>query len=243
MARTSSVYSSDSDKRFYDSEEPKPFEEHSAWMDEIQFYFHKYAVDLDNFLEGTNGLVAELGAGSCGLSLSLSKLKNVSQVTALDISTTRMKKMVDLSYRVIGGNLEKVDLKSCDFNKPLPLEDEKLDAIVFDASLHHSRSIWATLGDCNRVLKPGGFLVAQRESYLNMFRAKHQLANLLKSPEIAANVSENMYLLEQYIYYLKVSGFDVTFIKASKSPLKAFLSPLNGLLFCDGILMGRKANS
>lgn len=228
------------DQVFYDQRPVGSLEDHRKWMREIEFYFLGYADKLNESLAGANGFVAELGAGSCGLSICLTRLPNVKRVTSLDISMKRMQKMIDLSATVLGGDPQKITPISSDFNGRLPFEDGELDAVVFDAALHHSRSMWATLAECNRVLKRGGLLIAQRESYLSSLRARGQIANLLKTPEIAANVSENMYLREQYVYYLQVSGFEVSFIKRTPSPLKRILKPLNGIAFCDGVLICAK---
>lgn len=225
-----------SDQAFYDQESVGSLEDHAKWMREIEFYFLGYADKLNEYLSGSDGYVAELGAGSCGLSLCLTRLPNVKRVSALDISMSRMKKMIELSARVVNGDKQKITPIACDFNGKLPFEDEELDAILFDASLHHSRSMWSTLAECNRVLKQGGVLVAQRESYLSPFRARRQIDNLLETPEVSARVSENIYLREQYIYYLLVNGFSVDFIQRTPSKLKNILFPLNGLLFTDGIL-------
>lgn len=232
-----------SDQTFYDERPAGTSEQHEVWMREIEFYFHGYSEKINDLLLNTGGSVAELGAGSCGLSLCLSMLPRVNKVASLDISLKRMEKMIDLSFSVLGGNKDNITPIACDFNGRLPFEDEELDAVFFDAALHHTRSMWATLSECNRVLRPGGFLVAQRESYLSPIRAKHQIANLLKMPEVAANVSENMYLKEQYFYYLVVNGFDVTFLPRSQSLIKQVLAPLNGMLFCDGVLFCEKIHS
>lgn len=226
-----------SDQAFYDQEPLGSLESHSKWMREIESYFRSYADQLNYVLSGTNGYVAELGAGSCGLSVCLSRLENVTRIASLDISMARMRKMIDQSSTVLGGDKDKIEPIACDFNGRFPFEDGELDAIVFDASLHHTRSMWATLGECNRVLKKGGILIAQRESYLSALRSKKQIARLLKSPEVAASVSENIYLLEQYLYYLTVSGFEVKFTPHSFSKIKRMLRPLNGAVFTDGVLL------
>lgn len=224
------------DLAFYDNEPIGSLEDHSKWMREIEFYFEAYANRLNASLAGTSGYVAELGAGSCGLSVCLSRLANVKRVTSLDISAKRMAKMIDHSVTVLGGDRAKITPVACDFNENLPFSDGELDAVFFDAALHHTRSMWQTLAECNRILKNGGLLIAQRESYLSPLRAKRQLSDLLCTPEIAASVSENMYFKEQYNYYLKVSGFEVEFISISSSRLKSILSRLNGYLFTDGVL-------
>ena len=229
-----------SDQAFYDQEPVGSLEEHAKWMHEIEFYFDGYADKLNSALASTGGYVAELGAGSCGLSVCLSRLENVKRIASLDISMLRMQRMIELSATVLGGNTQKITPIGSNFNSRLPFEDGELDAVVFDAALHHTRSMWTTLGECNRVLKTGGVLVAQRESYLSAFRSKKQIAHLLESPEVAANVSENMYLLEQYRYYLRVNKFNVEFIKKTQGNIKNILSIFNGSLFTDGVLICKK---
>ena len=226
-----------SDRAFYDQEKMGSIDEHKQWMHEIEFYFNGYSSQFNDALAGTTGLIAELGAGSCGLSVCLSRLENVKQIISVDISIARMKKMIDTSADILKGNKQKIEPVECDFNGRLPFNDGELDAIVFDAALHHTRSMWDTLGECNRALKKGGILVAQRESYLNQFRAKKQLQRLLNTPEVAAQVSENMYLQEQFHYYLTVSGFYGKFYPHAYSHLKRWIPILNnGRIFSDGYL-------
>lgn len=229
------------DQAFYDDEVLRSPAEHARWMREIEFYFDKYANRLNAVLAGSSGCIAELGAGSCGLSACLSRLANVKRVTALDISGKRMEKMIELSTSVLKGNKLKINPVVCDFNERLPFADGELDVILFDAALHHTRSMWNTLAECNRVLKPSGLLIAQRESYLSPFRAGRQISKLLNTSEIAAKVSENIYLLEQYKYYLFVSGFEVDFIGVEQNFMKKILFFMNGRgLFTDGVLFCKK---
>ena len=225
-----------SDQAFYDQEPVGNRVEHEKWMREIEFYFVSYADKLNSALSGTRGKIAELGAGSCGLSVCLSRLSNVKHIYAVDISMDRMQKMIGLSGEILNGDLSKIEPLASDFNASLPFDDGALDAVFFDAALHHSRSMWHLLAECRRVLSESGFLIAQRESYLSAFRAEKQLDNLLKTPEVAASVSENMYLKKQYEYYLTVNGFGVQFLPRSKNPLKKLLRRFNGLLFTDGVL-------
>ena len=64
--------------------------------------------------------------------------------------------------------------------------------------------------ECNRVLeKKASYRPA--ESFLSLFRATTQIKKLLETPEVAAKVSENMYLKRQYEYYLTVTGFSLNF--------------------------------
>lgn len=234
------VIEASADKAFYDSEPFGSEQDHRRFMEEIRYYFGAYSDRLDRALAGTAGVVVELGAGSCGLSSCLSRLDNVSKVYAADISTIRMNNMLSHSVKILGADPAKIETVECDFNSRLPFEDASIDAVLFDAALHHSRTMWGLLAECNRVLRPSGLLIAQREAYITPLRARGQLAELLRSPEVLAQVSENRYLREQYEYYLEASGFAVSFIPVSQSSLKRSLRPLNGILFTDGVLFARK---
>lgn len=235
MANTESA-----DKIFYDKLEKHDAEKHLKWMKEIEFYFLSYA-DLLKSKRATDWQVAELGAGSCGLSLCLSRLGFIKKIYAVDISAARTRHLLQASFETVGGELSKIEPVQADFNESLPFQDQSLDAIFFDASLHHCRNIWRALEECHRVLKPNGILIAQRESYLSPLRSRKQIHSLLQTPEVAAKVSENMYLLDQYMYYLRVCGFDPTFIKRTPGKLKSSLSILNGgFLFTDGVIVSNK---
>jgi len=228
----------DGDKSYYDKnvviDSQENFEE---WAKNITFYFSGYSKKLDKSLEGKSGIVAELGAGSAACSICASSLENVSKVYAVDISMTRMSVLANNTSKFISGDMNKIEFLEANFNEKFPFEDESLDAILFDAAMHHSRSMWHLLSECKRVLKKDGILIAQRESFCSPLRASKQFANLLKSPEIAAQVSENMYIKEQYLYYLNVSGFNADFYPHSPSKLKSMLKFLNGKIFCDGLLI------
>ena len=225
------------DRDFYDRASDITEAQHKEFMGEIESYFRSYADWLDQRLAGTGGVLLELGAGSCGLSVCASRLRSARRVVAADISTVRMDMLLTTSVAILNGNPRLIETVSCDFNERLPFNDGSVDAILFDAALHHARSIWGLLAECRRIINPNGVLIAQRESYLSPLRAGRQLQALLKTPEVAAKVSENMYLLEQYAYYLQVNGFSPSFRRFSRSRLKRALWPLNGRVFTDGVLI------
>ena len=233
---TNTAANESADKDFYDNEAVGSEDDHRRFMEEIGLYFATYSDRLNRELAGTAGVVAELGAGSCGLSCHASRLDNVSRVYSCDISAVRMNKMLDLSARIVVARRDKITTIPSDFNQRLPFDDGALDAVLFDAALHHTRSMWGLIAECARVLRPGGILIAQRESYLSPLRAGSQLRFLMQSPEVAAQVSENMYLRSQYEYYLGVNGFEVEFHPVSRGRLKKSLRLLNGSLFTDGVL-------
>jgi ubiquinone/menaquinone biosynthesis C-methylase UbiE len=239
----SSAFLNDVDKAYYDAQSATDDPGYGAWMAEIESYFRSYEAALRGRLRSPPLSVLELGAGSCGLSLCFSRWSEVKEVVCFDLSLERMKSFAGLSHRHLGGEPAKLRFEEGDFNVRLPFADGTFDVIAFDASLHHSRSIWTTLAESRRVLGDHGWLVAQRESALSPLRFRRQLRRLLSTPEARAGVSENMYLREQYSYYLAAAGFEARFLAHHRTLARKALFFLNGILFTEGTFLARKASS
>ncbi len=187
--------------------------------------------------------VLDLGAGSCTTSLAISKMPFVGTITATDVSAERMKAMSQETSEFVGGELSKLSFREIDFNDPLPFGDNEFDLVVMDASLHHSRNIWVTLAEIRRVLVPGGIFVAQREAYTSPLTHWITFRRLLESPEVAAGVSENAYLVSQYDYYLRANGFIPEFLPVFESWKFRMLFFLNGILFSKYNIIARSTKS
>jgi ubiquinone/menaquinone biosynthesis C-methylase UbiE len=138
---------------------------------------------------------------------------------------------------------EKLSFSEIDFNDPLPFQDNEFDIVVMDAALHHSRNLWITLSEIRRVLKPGGFFIAQREAYTSPLTHKITFKRLLESPEAAAGVSENAYLKSQYDYYLRVNGFLPEFQTVLTNWKFKALFFLNGILFSKYNIIARSTKT
>jgi len=114
-------------------------------------YYDKYAEvqkiaaeDVSNMVKGiikSDGLIADLGAGTGFLSLNMPNYKNMYQ---LDIS----KSMCDISSRLnpsINGNME-----------TLPFDDSVFDGVISSLALQWLENPSSTLEEVNRVLKKSG---------------------------------------------------------------------------------------
>jgi ubiquinone/menaquinone biosynthesis C-methylase UbiE len=142
-----------------------------------------------------------------------------------------MQALVENSAALVGTHHQQIELVEADFSNELPLEDARFDVVVFDASLHHSRSIWNTLRECRRVLRPRGAVAALREQYLAPLTYGYALNRLLRSHEVRAGISENAYLKEQYAYYFRANGFEPRFHRVNPNAKWLLLSPLNGIAY------------
>ena len=220
------------DKAFYDTD--NNFDERTLTrvISTHREYFASYERRLRAHFSNAGHLVAvELGAGTCALSL-LTKvaLRDIS-ITALDISWQRMQANVAKVATLLGTDCQAMTFEEGDFSRLREKPSESIDLILFDASLHHARSMWDVLDECRRVVSPRGLLIAQREQYLGTFTAGVKLSRLLKTPEVRSGVSENAYLKEQYEYYFRATGFHPEFIPCPEKTWQKILAPLNGFLF------------
>jgi ubiquinone/menaquinone biosynthesis C-methylase UbiE len=223
------------DKSYYDTQIVNNI---PAFAKKISLYFSKYENLIINRFGGKKNIqILEMGAGSCTLSLLISKYKFVSKVVCYDISFERMKSIVESNAKNIDSDFSKLEFVEGDFSNIIPFDNDCFDIILFDASLHHTRSMWNTLDECRRVLKKGGVVIAQRETTLGMFTSKIKMKRLLETEEVKMGVSENAYLKEQYEYYFRANGFSTKFISMAETFMQKLLLPLNGFLFSKWIII------
>lgn len=240
-ARRNAIEMSIADKQYYDGsvEGLKAAQSiDAAWVSKINRYFSTYEALLSSHFAGRDDVrVLELGAGICCLALLLSKQPYVSSVCCVDISPKKMAQLSPVVQKLVGGEPQKLSYREGDFNLPLEFNDRSFDLVVFDAALHHSRSIWLTLSECRRVLAKNGLLVAQRESFVPKWFADRKMRMLGRADEVRAGVAENAYLKSQYQYYLDANGFNTRFLPVSETRLQSVLAPFNGKVYSKWVIV------
>lgn len=218
------------DKQHYDNEVqyfevPGFLDRHEAMMREYQASFKPRLVQYAAKRGGIRTL--ELGAGTCTMSLMLSREPWIRSMHCSDISATRMGVLAERIAERVGGTTENMTFSEADFTNPLAFSDRSFDVIFFDSAMHHSRNMWTTLRECHRVLNDGGLLIAQREQYLGLLTYGPILRRILRSRQVRDGVTENAYFKEQYNYYLRATGFHPSFVPVSHGRLR-YIAPLNG---------------
>ncbi|MBN9088894.1 MAG: class I SAM-dependent methyltransferase [Reyranella sp.] len=231
------------DKKFYDAEthyfsDPSFMTDHQAV---VETYVAKYRATLAALAKrkGRKLKTLELGAGTCTLSLTLSREPWIGAMHCTDISAHRMDSLARTVAQHIGGRIELLTFGEADFTDPLRFGDGQFDVVLFDAALHHSRNMWTTLRECHRVLADDGLLIAQREQYAAPLTYPWALRKLLRSEEVAAGVTENSYLKAQYEYYMRATGFRPTFLPVGHRQLPG-LWFLNGLVFSKWVIVAER---
>lgn len=228
-----------SDKSFYDEEGEYSDEALLQFVQTQSTYINRYRKLLADHFGCRPIRILELGAGTCALSLSLSLSLVVQRGIMFDISATRMQRYAPRVCQILGSPPPAFQYLEGDFSDLSTFPAEEFDLILFDASLHHARSIWDLLSTCKTHLAPGGLMLAQREQYLARLSAGWVLNRLIGSDEVRSGVSENAYLREQYLYYLKACGFDACTIAAPETPLQKLTFFLNGFVFSKWVLVAR----
>lgn len=232
------------DKTFYDRDYQESDSTWDNWgkSEQLARYLSISERLVANGLKGSGNVSVELGAGTCAMSLHLSRLPALKRMVCMDISASKMSSLAPRTAKAMPGCApEKLEYLGGSFNEPLPFADGSIDLMLFDASLHHASSPWDLLAECRRVLKDDGLLVAQREQYLGLLSSSFVLRRLLKSDEVTSGVIENAYLRSQYEYFLRARDFEPQFIGVAESTLQKLLSFANGLIYSKWIIAARPA--
>jgi ubiquinone/menaquinone biosynthesis C-methylase UbiE len=229
------------DARFYDRAADLDPRDIQRVVGTIASYYRRYAGELDaRFAGRTDVRTVELGAGTCSLSLLVASKPYVGEASCVDISLERMRVLAPIAAQQLGGDVGKLTFVQGDLVEPLDIPDRSVDLVLFDASLHHSRSMWRTLEECRRILRDDGLVIAQREQYLGTLTAGLKLRQLAQTEEVLGGVSENAYLREQYEYDFRACGFTPRFIAAPETFLQRLMGPLNGWVMSKWIAIAEK---
>ncbi len=232
-----------SDKQFYEPDDASRSGQYRALFERAEDHFDIAMARLTGILDQDVPSILEVGAGSCAMGLLFSRYLSARKTVFSDISLPRIEASYEeaskhFQYRAAGAEFIELDM-----NEPFRLPDASFDLVVFNAALHHARNIWSCIGESYRVLRPGGHLIALREQICAPLRRRRTYRALLRTREVQSGVSENSYLVEQYLYYLRAGGFRATAIPVvygNQRLLKRLLPFANGVLFSCYVLLGSK---
>jgi SAM-dependent methyltransferase len=158
------------------------------------------------------------GVGAC----ILSRLEAVEKVFAVEFSAHFVEKVMPLVFEKYNANIEKIQRVVSDFNN-LKIEDGSLGIILDIDSFHHSEDLDRTLQECQRVLAPGGVIIAidrawsdrytreQLETMLNTEFPDHlkkKYAIPLDQHFTRRDFGEHEYTIKEWFAFFKRNGFE-----------------------------------
>lgn len=110
--------------------------------------------------------IADLAAGTGWTSALLSKLPNVSEVHAVEVSQHRLGELFEHSIRMMEGDAQKIYRHLGSFYD-LMFDDESIDLIFLSQAFHHADRPLPLLVECDRVLKTGGVIILTGEHHIS----------------------------------------------------------------------------
>ncbi|HEX5221807.1 MAG TPA: class I SAM-dependent methyltransferase [Verrucomicrobiae bacterium] len=141
----------------------KEFKNEAEWLRCVREDFPKFIPFLTKRcgLE-FRGRVLEIGSGGAWFSAELSKLPQVVEITATDVSHRLLKVQALKVFKLLKAKEGKITRIPADFGK-LDFPANHFDVVVCADALHQAVSLLRVLREVRRVLKPGGTFVGIRE--------------------------------------------------------------------------------
>jgi ubiquinone/menaquinone biosynthesis C-methylase UbiE len=209
--------------------------ERAAWMmrsaqakyeSEIRYSWdHYFGMDLKSLLTGK--CVMDLGSLYGGRSVAWAEKYQLRHITGIDVNpmyieaATRFaeSKRVNARFYVA-------------FGEKLPFTSESFDAVLSFDVLEHVQSPRATLAECHRVLKPGGYLCVVFPSYWQPI--EHHLSLVTRAPGLQYLFSGGT-LVQAYNRILASRGEDATWYKREQPGLRTWerCNTINGTTLHD----------
>ncbi len=152
------------------------------------------------------GRILEIGAGGAWLSAELSKLPNVVEVIATDVSPRELKEQAPKVFKLLNANTAKITRIPGDFHQ-LDFPTGSFDFVVGAAVLYDATNIVQVLREAKRLLKPGGRFVAIREPVWPLVKIKSRAKIMAKL--LATGINDRFYTLSDYKEFFKQAGLPV----------------------------------
>jgi ubiquinone/menaquinone biosynthesis C-methylase UbiE len=123
-------------------------------------------------------VVADLAAGIGWTSASLSRLDEVSEVCAVEISEHRLDGLFEHAVKMMSGNETKLSRYLGSFYD-LQFEDRSIDLVFLSQAFHHAENPFRLLTECDRVLRTGGRIIVTGEHFVSMQLVLRRIAAVL----------------------------------------------------------------
>jgi len=125
-------------------------------------------------------VIADLASGIGWTSALLSKLPNVTEVHAVEISKHRLGILFENAIKMLKGEDQKIHRYLGSFYN-LKFEDNSIDVIYMSQAFHHAEKPLALITECDRVLSKDGRIVLVGEHYMGPRQMiKKAIANLIR---------------------------------------------------------------
>jgi SAM-dependent methyltransferase len=168
------------------------------------------------------GVAVDMGSGTGVGACILSGFDEVEKVFAVEFSDHFVEKVMPLVFEKYHANIGKLQRVVSDFNN-LKVEDCSLGIVLDIDSFHHSEDLDWTLQECQRVLAPGGVIIAIDRAWSDRYTLEQLDAKLnMEFPEYLKkkynipldqhftrrDFGEHEYTIKQWFACFKRYGFE-----------------------------------
>ena len=178
--------------------------------------------------------VADLAAGIGWTSSLLSRLRNVGEVYAVELSKHRLELLFPQAVRMFHGEPAKLKRNLGSFYD-LAFSGASMDVVVISSAFHHAASALRLMTEIDRVLKPGGTLILIGENFVGATQiVGRMIKRLVMERTLCSNFYElfppddasgdHYYRVSDYYLFLQMLGYKVVKFGVQKQQLAAFIA-------------------
>jgi ubiquinone/menaquinone biosynthesis C-methylase UbiE len=185
------------------------------------------------------GRILEIGSGGAWLSAELSKLPNVVEIIATDVSPKLLQDHAPKTFKLLKANTAKITRMPADFHQ-LEFPKNHFDFVVCSAVLHDATNMVQVLREAKRVLKSGGKLVAIREPIWPLVKIRSRAKMVQKL--VATGVNDRFYTLADYKEFFRQAALPLEVKRVNVSiGFKYYVNAVvNGLTHARFAFIGTK---
>jgi SAM-dependent methyltransferase len=179
-------------------------------------------------------VIADIASGIGWSSSLLSKLPNVAQVHAVELSQHRLELLFPQAVRMFNGAPDKLHRNLGSFYQ-MGFADQSMDVVFISAAFHHASNALKLLTEMDRILKPGGKLILVGENFVGSVAiARRIVKTLLKERRLCTNFYElfppddvagdHYYRVSDYHMFLQMLGYRLLEVGVQKNTMAAFIA-------------------
>lgn len=163
--------------------------------------------------------VVDLASGIGWTSALLSKLSNVEEVHAVEISKHRLSILFEHSIKMLNGNESKISRYLGNFYD-LKFQQSSIDIIFMSQAFHHANKPLNLLIECDRILKRDGRIIIVGEHFIGTKAIiKKFMITLIKTRKFITNfyqlfppdqeLGDHYYRQSDYYFMFRSMGYDI----------------------------------
>ena len=197
-------------------------------------YEYKEAEKFVKDFKGKSLKIADLAAGIGWTSALLSKLPNIGEIHAVEISKHRLGSLFENSVRMFSGEEKKIFRYLGSFYD-LKFKNKSIDIIFLSQAFHHADKPLKLLIECDRVLKYNGRIILVGEQYIGYKKIIRKFLSILVKRKSVVTNFYKMFKADHMLgdHYYRHSDYDFIFVSMGYDLKHQHLDTKNVIYIAD----------